>query len=57
MGPPSRLAVATSSLQRLLKEESSYHKELSQQEAHIEQLEQEPTGGDENAEFQLNQEV
>ncbi len=57
MAPPSRLAVATSSLQRLLKEESSYYKEVAQQEAHIKQLEQEPSDGDENAEFQLKQEV
>ena len=57
MAPPSRLAVATSSLQRLLKEELSYHKEVAQQEAHIQRLEQEPSDGDENSEFQLKQEV
>ncbi|KAF1984374.1 tubulin binding cofactor A [Aulographum hederae CBS 113979] len=54
MAPPSKLAVATSSVARLVKEEKSYHKELSQQEASIKKLEQ--GGGDENAEFQLKQE-
>ena len=55
MAPPSRLSIATSSLQRLVKEESSYHKELEQQEARIKKLEQ--GSEDENAEFQLKQEV
>ena len=55
MGPPSQLAIATSSLNRLVKEEASYHKELQGQEASIAKLEQ--GGGDENAEYQLRQEV
>lgn len=58
MAPPSQIAIATSSLNRLVKEEKSYHKELEQQEAGIAKLEQ--GGGDdenENADFQLRQEV
>jgi len=55
MPPPSKLAVATSSVQRLVKEEASYHKELEQQEARIKKLEQ--GSEDENAEYQLKQEV
>jgi len=55
MPPPSPLSIATSSVSRLLKEESSYHKELSQQESRIEKLVANPSS-DENAEFQLKQE-
>jgi len=55
MAPPSRLAIATSTLQRLVKEEASYHKELTQQEARLEKLLQNKDD-DENAEFQLKQE-
>ena len=55
MGPPSPLAIATSSLQRLVKEESSYHKELAQQQARLEKLEKDKD--DENAEFLVNQQV
>jgi len=56
MAPPSQLAIATSSVQRLVKEEASYHKELTQQEARLEKLIA-SEDGDENAEFQLKQEV
>lgn len=56
MPAPSPLAIATSSVQRLVKEEASYHKELSQQEARLAKL-QANEGGEENAEFQLKQEV
>lgn len=56
MPPPSQLAIATSSVQRLVKEEASYHKELTQQEARIAKLENE-VNSDENAEYQLKQEV
>jgi tubulin-specific chaperone A len=52
---PSKIAVATSSVLRLVKEEASYHKELAQQEARIKKLESNTE--DENAEFQLKQEV
>lgn len=55
MAPPSKLTISTSSLQRLVKEEASYHKELSQQQARITKLEQ--PSEDENAEYQLKQEV
>ena len=53
MAPPSQLSIATSSLVRLVKEESSYHKELQGQLARIEKLDE----GDENAEYILKQEV
>ena len=56
MAPPSQLAIATSAVNRLVKEEASYYKELKQQEASIAKLEQ-GGGGDENADFQLKQEV
>ncbi|KAF2753748.1 putative tubulin-specific chaperone Rbl2 [Pseudovirgaria hyperparasitica] len=39
MPPPSKLAIATSSVNRLVKEELSYHKELEQQESSIKKLE------------------
>jgi tubulin-specific chaperone A len=55
MAPPSKLAIASSSVKRLIKEEASYHKELSQQEARIKKLE--AGSEDENAEYQLKQEV
>jgi len=55
MPAPSKLSIATSSVKRLIKEEASYHKELEQQEERIKKLEQ--SGGDENAEYQLKQEV
>ena len=58
MPPPSRLLIATSSLNRLVKEERSYHKELEQQEASITKLEQQGPGDeDENAEYILKQQV
>ena len=55
MPAPSKLAIATSSVTRLLKEEASYHKELEQQEARIKKSEQNRDG--ENADFQMKQEV
>jgi tubulin-specific chaperone A len=56
MGPPSQLSIATSSLNRLVKDEKSYHREAEHQESRIAKLEQ---GGsnDENAEYTLRQEV
>ena len=56
MAPPSRLAIATSSLNRLVKEEKSYHSEYEKQQLRITRLE---GGGDEdeNAEYTLKQEV
>lgn len=58
MAPPSPLSIATSSVQRLVKEEASYHRELQQQEQRIQRLEAE-TGPDEdgNRQYALNQEV
>jgi tubulin-specific chaperone A len=56
MPPPSQLSIATSSVRRLVKEEASYHKELEKQQARLKNLEENPDG-DENAEFQLRQEV
>jgi hypothetical protein len=55
MAPPSKLAIATSSLQRLIKEEASYHKEAVQQEARIKKIEADES--DENKEYILKQEV
>ncbi|KAJ9261490.1 hypothetical protein DTO212C5_8299 [Paecilomyces variotii] len=57
MAPPSPLSIATSSVQRLVKEEASYHRELQQQEQRIQRLEAE-TGPDEdgNRQYALNQE-
>ena len=61
MPAPSQLAIATSSLQRLTKEEVSYHKELQMQQRRIDQLEKEQTEETDedrgNHEFQLKQEV
>lgn len=54
--PPSQLAIATSSLNRLVKEEKSYQEEAKGQEASIAKLER-GDSGDENAEFMLRQEV
>jgi dTDP-4-amino-4,6-dideoxygalactose transaminase len=56
MPAPSQLAIATSVVQRLIKEEASYHKELEKQQAHVQKLESNP-GDDENAEYTLKQEV
>ena len=58
---PSQIQIATSSLQRLLKEEASYYKEQEQQEARIQKLEkQDPAtsaDSDGNQAFLLKQEV
>ncbi|KAH0338616.1 hypothetical protein KCU81_g7544, partial [Aureobasidium melanogenum] len=55
MAPPSQLAIATSAVNRLVKEEASYHKELEQQQARIEKLKQ-AGSDDENAEWNMKQE-
>jgi len=55
MAPPSALTIATSSVQRLIKEEASYHKELKNQEARLEKL-LASKDEDENAEYSLKQE-
>jgi tubulin-specific chaperone A len=56
MPAPSPLSIATSVVQRLVKEETSYHKELKSQEARLEKLVS-STEADENKEYQLKQEV
>jgi hypothetical protein len=55
MAPPSKLAIATGVVTRLVKEEASYHKEMAQQEVRIKKAE--TSEGDENAEYTLRQEV
>jgi len=57
MAPPSKLAIATSTLNRTVKEEKSYHAEMRKQEASIDKLEKGDGNDDENAEFLLRQEV
>ncbi|KAL1794324.1 hypothetical protein ACET3X_007745 [Alternaria dauci] len=54
MAPPSKLAIATGVVTRLVKEEASYHKEIKQQEARIKKAES--SEGDDNAEYTLRQE-
>jgi len=56
MAPPSQIAIATSSVTRLVKEEASYHKELVNQESRLKKL-IENEDGDENKEYQIKQEV
>ncbi|EKD20649.1 uncharacterized protein L3040_006373 [Drepanopeziza brunnea f. sp. 'multigermtubi'] len=55
MAPPSQLAIATSALQRLVKEEVSYEKELKGQETRLEKI-LATKDEDENAEYKLKQE-
>lgn len=59
MPPASPLAIATSSVQRLIKEEASYHRELEQQTKRLQKLESEgPAADDEgNHAFLVKQEV
>lgn len=61
MPAPSRLAIASSSVLRLLKEEVSYHKELVDEEAKIKILEERVKSGQDdeegNGEFMLKQQV
>ncbi|KAK0731097.1 tubulin binding cofactor A [Lasiosphaeris hirsuta] len=60
MAPPSALAIAAQSVQRLVKEESYYHKEQASQEARIKKLEEDIEAKnpdlDSNAEYILKQE-
>lgn len=55
MPQPSQLSIATSAVQRLCKEEASYHKELEKQQEQLEKTR--ANKDDENAEYQLKQEV
>ncbi|EOA84712.1 tubulin folding cofactor A [Exserohilum turcicum] len=54
MAPPSKLAIATGVVLRLVKEEASYHKEIEQQEARVKKAEE--NKGDDNGEYTLKQE-
>lgn len=56
MAPPTKLAVHVSAVERLVKEEQSYHKEMHLQEKRIAKH-RETIDTQENAEFLLNQEV
>ncbi|KAI1178810.1 putative tubulin-specific chaperone Rbl2 [Nemania sp. FL0916] len=60
MPAPSPLTIATQSVQRLVKEEGYYRKELAQQSERVQKLEAElkdaPETGDGNAAFMLKQE-
>lgn len=56
MAPRSQLEIFTSSVQRLTKEEASYHSEIKQQTERVQKLETQ-NDGDENREYTLNQEV
>lgn len=56
MAPRSQLEIFTSSVQRLVKEEASYHSEIKQQTERVKKLEAQDEG-DENREYLLNQEV
>ena len=61
MAPPTPLAIATQAVQRLVKEESYYHKDQAKQEERIAKLEADLAAGgaelDSNAEYMLKQEV
>jgi tubulin-specific chaperone A len=57
MPAPSPLVIATSVLNRYVKEEKSYHKELEQQSARIAKLEAGEDADNENAEFILRQQA
>ena len=56
MAPRSQLEIFTSSVQRLTKEEASYHNEINQQTERVRKLETQEEE-DENREYTLNQEV
>ncbi|KAL1839155.1 hypothetical protein VTJ49DRAFT_1811 [Mycothermus thermophilus] len=60
MAPPTQLAIATQAVNRLVKEESYYHKEQASQEKRIQKLEEDIKNNspdlDSNAEYILKQE-
>ncbi|KAL2124532.1 hypothetical protein VTJ04DRAFT_897 [Mycothermus thermophilus] len=60
MAPPTPLAIATQAVNRLVKEESYYHKEQASQEKRIQKLEEDIKNNspdlDSNAEYILKQE-
>lgn len=53
---PSQVQISTSVLQRLIKEETSYHKELEQQKARISKIENGEGDDPDNYEYQMKQE-
>lgn len=55
MAPPSELRKATDVLNRLVREEASYHKELKQQEEKLQKKKDGGPDGDENYEYWLSQ--
>lgn len=56
--PPSQLSIATSAVQRLLKEEASYRQEQSTQEKRLADMQALPSEKrDENWDFGVRQEV
>jgi tubulin-specific chaperone A len=55
--PPTQIQIATSSLERLVKEEASYYKEIDQQQARITKIENGQGDDPDNLDFQLKQEV
>lgn len=58
MAPPSQLSIATSSVNRLLKEEASYRTELEGQQKRLKALEAATDEDEEgNRSFQIMQEV
>lgn len=59
MAPRSPLEINTASLQRLVKEEASYHRELQQQTERLQKIESSngPNDDDGNREYLLRQEV
>ena len=57
MPPPSPLAISCSSVQRLLKEESTYRAELASQERRLQKLESDDGEDDGNREYLIKQEV
>ncbi|BCS26398.1 putative tubulin-specific chaperone Rbl2 [Aspergillus puulaauensis] len=56
MAPRSQLEITTASVQRLVKEEGSYRRELEQQKERIQKLEAQDPSADENRDYMLNQE-
>ncbi|KAL4807385.1 tubulin binding cofactor A [Aspergillus unguis] len=56
MAPRSQLEITTSALQRLVKEEASYRRELDQQKERIQKLEAQDPSEDENRDYMLKQE-
>ncbi|KAI9738774.1 MAG: hypothetical protein M1834_008281 [Cirrosporium novae-zelandiae] len=56
MPPRSPLSIATGALERLTKEEKSYHQELKEQEARVEKVKGQPDDEEGNKKYQLKQE-